>query len=169
MRGLDYYAHTAFEFVTEALGAQGAVIAGGRYDGLIETMGGPATPGIGWAGGIERLALLTGEAPQPPRPIAVVPVEPAEEAAALKVADELRRAGFIVEHGYRGNLRKRLRRADKLGARVAIVLGGDELSRAAAAVRDLDDGTQNEVALAELVAYLGRFRDAGAADDGSPA
>ena len=159
VRGLDYYAHTAFEFVTEALGAQGAVIAGGRYDGLIETMGGPPTPGIGWAGGIERLAMLTDWAPEPPRPIAVVPVEPAAAHAALKVADELRRAGFVVEHGYRGNLRKRLRRADKLAARMAIVLGDDELGRGNAAVRDLDTGVQEEVALSALAAYLTPYRD----------
>ena len=169
VRGLDYYAHTAFEFVTDALGAQGAVIAGGRYDGLIETMGGPPTPGIGWAGGIERLALLTGEPPPPPRPIAVVPVEPAAHEAALTLAAELRGAGFVVEHGYRGNLRKRLRRADKLGARVAIVLGGDELGRAAAAVRDLDSGTQEEVALAALAEYLAPYRDGRAPGDGGKA
>ncbi len=169
VRGLDYYAHTAFEFVTEALGAQGAVIAGGRYDGLIETMGGPSTPGIGWAGGIERLALLTGEPPQPPRPIAVVPVEPGVEGAALKVAAQLRRAGFVVDHGFRGNLSKRLRRADKLGARVAIVLGGDELGRAAAAVRDLDTGNQEEVALAALGEYLERYRDPAAPEGGGAA
>ena len=169
VRGLDYYAHTAFEFVTEALGAQGAVIAGGRYDGLIETMGGPPTPGIGWAGGIERLALLTGDPPPPPRPIAVVPVEPAAAPAALALADELRRAGFVIEHGYRGNLSKRLRRADKLGARVAIVLGGDELGRAAAAVRDLDTGSQEEVALAALAQHLRPYRGAGTPGEGGAA
>ena len=169
VRGLDYYAHTAFEFVTEALGAQGAVIAGGRYDGLIETMGGPPTPGIGWAGGIERLALLAGEPPPPPRAIAVVPVEPAVEEAALTLAADLRRAGFVVEHGYRGNLRKRLRRANKLGARVAIVLGGDELGRAAVAVRDLDAGTQEEVALAALAEYLAPHRLASAGEEGGKA
>ena len=70
VRGLDYYCHTAFEFTTDSLGAQGAVIAGGRYDGLVGQMGGPETPGIGWAGGIERLSMLAGEPPPPPRPIA---------------------------------------------------------------------------------------------------
>ena len=74
VRGLDYYTHTAFEFTTSALGAQGAVIAGGRYDGLVVAMGGPPTPGIGWAGGIERLAMLLDEVPPAPRPIALVPV-----------------------------------------------------------------------------------------------
>ena len=74
VRGLDYYTHTAFEFTTTALGAQGAVLAGGRYDGLVATMGGPDTPGIGWAAGVERLAMLLAAAPAAPRPIAVVPI-----------------------------------------------------------------------------------------------
>src|SRR5690242_10979007 len=74
VRGLDYYTHTAFEFVTPHLGAQGTVIGGGRYDGLVEMMGGPAMPGVGWAAGIERLAMLIDEPPGPPRPIAVVPI-----------------------------------------------------------------------------------------------
>ena len=73
VRGLDYYTHTAFEFVTADLGAQGTVMGGGRYDGLVEMMGGPALSGIGWAAGIERLAMLIAEPPPPPRPIAVVP------------------------------------------------------------------------------------------------
>jgi histidyl-tRNA synthetase len=91
VRGLDYYTHTAFEFVTGALGAQGAVIAGGRYDGLIEMLGGPPTPGIGWAGGIERLAMLADGAPAPERPIAFVPMGEAAERLALKICHGLRR------------------------------------------------------------------------------
>ena len=74
VRGLDYYTHTAFEFVTTELGAQGAVLAGGRYDGLSQSMGGPATPATGWAGGVERLAMLLAEPPKAPRPIAVIPI-----------------------------------------------------------------------------------------------
>ena len=81
VRGLDYYTHTAFEFVTTDLGAQGTVIGGGRYDGLVELMGGPAMPGVGWAAGIERLAMLIDEPPAPPRPIALVPIGEAAEAA----------------------------------------------------------------------------------------
>jgi histidyl-tRNA synthetase len=80
VRGLDYYCHTAFEFTTDRLGAQSAVMAGGRYDGLIETMGGPATPGVGWASGVERLAMLLAEDIPAPRPIAVVPVGEAAQA-----------------------------------------------------------------------------------------
>ena len=75
VRGLDYYGHTAFEFTTTELGAQDAVLAGGRYDGLIETMGGPSTPGVGWAAGIERLSMLCGAAPEARRPVALIPIE----------------------------------------------------------------------------------------------
>jgi len=158
VRGLDYYTHTAFEFVTDALGAQGAVIAGGRYDRLIETMGGPPTPGIGWAGGIERLAMLADTAPPAPRPIAVVPVSADEEASASKLAHDLRHAGFTIELGYRGNLSRRLKRANKRKARVALLIGGDELARAMVTLRDLDSGDQSEVALAALPEHLALYR-----------
>src|SRR5205807_7454348 len=89
VRGLDYYTHTAFEFVTTDLGAQGTVMGGGRYDGLVEMMGGPALPGVGWAAGIERLAMLITEPPGPARPIAVVPIGEAAEQAALTLAEVL--------------------------------------------------------------------------------
>jgi histidyl-tRNA synthetase len=158
VRGLDYYCHSAFEFTTADLGAQGTVMGGGRYDGLIETMGGPPTPGIGWAAGIERLAMLIAEPPAPPRPLAVVPLGAEAEARALVLAHSLRRAGFVVELGYGGNMKKRLQRANKAGARAAVILGEDELKRGAAAVRDLDSGEQIEVALDRLEAHLARFR-----------
>jgi histidyl-tRNA synthetase len=158
VRGLDYYCHTAFEFTTDALGAQGTVMGGGRYDGLIEIMGGPPTPAIGWAAGIERLAMLIAEPPAPPRPIAVVPLGEAAERAAQRLAHRLRRAGFVVELGYSGNAKRRLQRANRLNARAAVILGEDELARSAAAVRDLDSGEQVEVALDALEAHLARFR-----------
>ncbi len=157
VRGLDYYCHTAFEFTTAALGAQGTVLAGGRYDGLIAAMGGRETPGVGWAAGVERLAMLVTGAPEPPRPIAVIPMEEAD-SLALKLAEDLRRAGFAVELGYGGNLGKRLKRADKLKARAAVILGPDELSRHAVTLRDLDSGDQAEVPLAALKDRLDRFR-----------
>ena len=157
VRGLDYYCHTAFEFTTEALGAQGAVIAGGRYDGLIGMMGGPRTPGIGWAGGIERLSMLSGEPEPPPRPIALVPIGAAAEAAALELAQNLRGAGFVVELGYRGNLKRRMARADRLKARAAVILGEDELVGGTATLRDLDSGEQTAVPLSALADHLTRF------------
>ncbi|HET7594356.1 MAG TPA: histidine--tRNA ligase [Stellaceae bacterium] len=158
VRGLDYYCHTAFEFVTTDLGAQGTVLGGGRYDGLMSVMGGPETPGVGWAAGIERLALLIDEPVPPPRPIAMIPVGEKGEAAALKLAHELRGAGYVVDLGYSGNVGRRMKRANKIGARVAVILGEDELARAVATLRDLDSGEQNEVPLAALKDRLAPFR-----------
>jgi histidyl-tRNA synthetase len=158
VRGLDYYTHTAFEFTTTALGAQGAVIAGGRYDGLIETLGGPPTPGIGWAGGIERLAMLIDGAPAPERPIALAPLGAEAEAAAWRLARELRRAGFTVDLGFSGNLKRRLARANKVNARAAVILGESELARGAVQVKDLESGEQSEAPLSGLSEALRRFQ-----------
>ncbi|MGD9538381.1 MAG: histidine--tRNA ligase [Alphaproteobacteria bacterium] len=154
VRGLDYYCHSAFEFTTAALGAQGTVLAGGRYDGLIETMGGPPTPGVGWAAGIERLAMLVAEPPPPPRPVALVPVGPAGEAAALELANQLRRHGVTVELGYRGNMSKRMKHANKVKARYALLIGDDELAKGVVTLRDLDSGAQETVARAALAERL---------------
>ena len=158
VRGLDYYCHTAFEFVTTELGAQGTVMGGGRYDGLVEIMGGPATPGIGWAAGIERIAMMLAETPPARRPLAVVPVGHGAERPAGELAERLRRAGYAVELGYGGNLGKRLKRADKLGAAAAVILGEDELAQGVASLRDLDSGEQTTVPLADLEERLIRFR-----------
>jgi histidyl-tRNA synthetase len=157
VRGLDYYTHTAFEFTTRELGAQGAVLAGGRYDGLIETIGGPSTPGIGWAAGVERLSMLLEQAPAAPRPVAVVPVGDGVETVALTLTQRLRRAGFTIDLGFGGNLRKRMKRADRLNARVAVILGEDELAQNSATVRDLDTGEQELVSLEVLSDRLARF------------
>jgi histidyl-tRNA synthetase len=158
VRGLDYYSHTAFEFTTEHLGAQGAVMAGGRYDGLIGMMGGPSTPGVGWAAGIERLTMLCGEPPVARRPVAVIPVGEMARIPALKLSEDLRRAGYRVDLGHGGNLSKRMKRANKINAAVALILGEDELSGGVATVRDLDSGEQEEAALASLVDRLARYR-----------
>ena len=158
VRGLDYYTHTAFEFVTTELGSQGAVLAGGRYDGLMGVMGGPETPGVGWAAGIERLALMIAEPAGRPRPVALIPIGEAGEKRALVLAQELRRAGFAVDLGYSGNLKKHMQRANKANACAAVILGEDELKRGVAAVRDLDAGTQSEVPLAALKDRLAAFR-----------
>jgi histidyl-tRNA synthetase len=154
VRGLDYYTHTAFEFTTDKLGAQGAVIAGGRYDGLVAAMGGPDTPGIGWAAGVERLAMLLDEAPALPRPVAVVPIGAGVELAALQLAEELRRSGHEVEFGFRGKLGQRLKRAAQHHARFAVLLGEDELAADQVVLRDLDRGEQETVARTTLPARL---------------
>src|SRR5690606_18093483 len=150
VRGLDYYAHTAFEFRTDRLGAQGAVLAGGRYDGLIRQMGGPELAGVGWAAGIERLAMLLGRAPEAKRPVAIVPIGPEAEQVALSLSAELRHDGMVVELGYRGNVSKRMKDANRQRARAAVLIGEDELKRSAATVRDLDTGEQAEVPLEAL-------------------
>ena len=157
VRGLDYYTHTAFEFITADLGAQGTVMGGGRYDGLVEMMGGPAMPGVGWAAGIERLAMLIAEPPPPPRPIAVVPIGDAGERVALEVAEKLRSAGYSIDLGYSGNLARRMRRADRLHARAAILIGDDEIARNTATLRDLDSGDQYEFPLADLPSQIASF------------
>jgi len=158
VRGLDYYCHTAFEFTTEGLGAQGTVLAGGRYDGLVSQMGGTATPGVGWAAGIERLALLGNHQIDKPRPVAVIPVTPEMEQNALVLATDLRKNGFTIELAYRGNLSRRMKRANRLNARAAIILGPDEAAKGAATLRDLDNGTQAEVPLNALADLLAPFR-----------
>jgi histidyl-tRNA synthetase len=119
VRGFDYYRHTAFEFVTTALGAQGTVIGGGRYDGLIGAMGGPETPAVGWAGGIERLAMLV-TAPDVSGPIAIVPNAPENDDVARELAVKLRLAGHAVEIAYRGNAKRRVELARKAQARAVI-------------------------------------------------
>jgi histidyl-tRNA synthetase len=150
VRGLDYYRHTAFEFVTEDLGAQSQVIGGGRYDGLIETMGGPHTPAVGFASGIERLAMLIA-APAPPGiDAALVPLGPRAEEAAIRIAAELRRAGIACDMAFRGNMKKRMQKAGASGARFAIIIGDDELARGQAGVKDLASGEQREVPLERL-------------------
>jgi histidyl-tRNA synthetase len=154
VRGLDYYTHTVFEFVTTGLGAQGTVLAGGRYDGLVELMGGPSMPGVGWAAGIDRLAMLIAEPPAEPRPVALVPIGEEAETFALRLVEDLRDLGLVVDLGYTGNLARRMRRADRIGARAAVLLGEDELAKGVATVRDLDSGEQSEVALGDLPTRL---------------
>jgi histidyl-tRNA synthetase len=154
VRGLDYYTHTAFEFTTTHLGAQSAVLAGGRYDGLIEQLGGQPTPGIGWAAGIERLVMLCNEPTPAPRPVAIVPVGATAESKAVGIARALRRAGIAVELDYKGNVKRRMQRANKAGARAALILGDAELERGVAALKTFDSGEQHDVALDRLVEAL---------------
>ncbi len=154
VRGLDYYCHTCFEIISNDLGAQGTVMGGGRYDGLIGIMGGPETPGVGWASGVERCMMLLKQDPPARRPIALIPVGAAAERECLVLADQLRRRGLYAELGYSGNLGKRMKRANKLNARVAVILGDDELAKKVATLRDLDSGEQREVAMEALAQQL---------------
>ena len=154
VRGLDYYSHTAFEFVTTRLGAQGTVMGGGRYDGLVEEMGGPHTPCIGWAAGVERLAMLMQSPPPAPSSVVVIPIGDAAEGPAIDITQALRAAGIRAEIGFRGNVKRRMERANKQGARAAILLGETELAAGVAQVKNLLTGEQSAVAIAELASHL---------------
>ena len=158
VRGLDYYSHTAFEFVTSKLGAQGTVLAGGRYEGLVEQMGGPAIPAIGWAGGIERLAMLLDSAPELPAGITLVPMGDPAVLKAASIARTLRSAGLRAEIETRGNLKKRMERVVKSGASHAIVLGDEEIAKDVVQLRDLSTREQQEVPVTDLVRLLSAGR-----------
>ena len=154
VRGLDYYCHTAFEFTTQALGAQGTVLAGGRYDGLVQQMGGPATPGTGWAAGVERLMELV-VAPAPaPRPVVVIALGAEQQLPVMTLAKRLRVPGQVVLFAFGGNLGKQMKWTNRVNARRAVIIGSEELARHVATVRDMDTGTQEEVSLAYLDEHL---------------
>ena len=157
VRGLDYYCHTAFEFTTTSLGSQGTVLAGGRYDNLIAMMGGNSTPGIGWAAGVERLAMLADSSLDKRRAIIVIGIGAAGEKHAIKLAKDLRQAEFKIELNYRGGLKRGLRRANKIGAVAAVFLGDEELSRQSVTLRNLDDGSQTQVQFSELKDCLQKY------------
>lgn len=153
VRGLDYYSHCVFEFTTSALGAQNTVLAGGRYDGLIEAMGGPALTGVGWASGIERLSLIAQQVPQRKRPIVFCPLGVDCEAELLKIAHSLDIAAPI-EFTYSGNLGKRMKKANKNNARAAVILGSSELSEQKLVVKDFETGEQETIDWNQLEAHL---------------
>jgi histidyl-tRNA synthetase len=157
VRGLDYYTKTTFEMVTGSLGSQNAVAAGGRYDGLIKDLGGPALPGIGFAIGLERLALMLGEQSiEPPRPeLFIATLGEAATDAGFTMLTGLQRRGILTEMEYSGkSLKAQLRRADKLLARRVLILGEDELKRGVAQLRYMDESRQQEISLDELETRL---------------
>lgn len=158
VRGMDYYTHTAFEFITETLGSQGAVIAGGRYDGLIKQLGGPPTAGIGWAGGIERLAMMISEPNPKPQPIVMMPMGEAAEFKCITLSQELRSAGLTITSDRSGNLKKRMNRANNADASHVLILGDDELAKGVITMKDLSSGFQLEIAMdnvSQLAQMLG--------------
>ncbi len=154
VRGLDYYSHTVFELVTDKLGAQGTVLAGGRYDGLVAQMGGGDVAGIGWACGVERLAMLLDKPIENERPVAIIPVGEDVNDAALEIAQKLRLSGLKVEQGYSGNMKKRMIKANKINARLAVIVGSDELAKGEVVVKNLDNGEQKNVSLKNLAEEL---------------
>jgi histidyl-tRNA synthetase len=149
VRGLDYYTRTIFSFVCDALGAQSEIGGGGRYDGLIEQLGGPATPAVGWAAGIERILLALDEQPEAPvRDAFVAVADPSQRQRAMALAVELRHAGLAAELDLAGRgLKGQLKHADRIGARLVLILEAD----GGAQLRDMRSGEQRPVDTANLV------------------
>ncbi len=161
VRGLDYYNRTVFEWITESLGSQGTVCGGGRYDGLVEQLGGKPTPAVGFAMGLERLVLImeTLGNTDVRRSVDVYMVTAGEGTmmAGMKLAEQLREQvpGLrVMTHFGGGNFKKQFKRADKVGAAIALVLGEDEVAAQTVVVKDLAGGEQNTVAQAEVAKLL---------------
>ncbi|MDI9409371.1 MAG: histidine--tRNA ligase [Candidatus Pacebacteria bacterium] len=162
VRGLDYYCHTVFEFVTDELGAQGTVLAGGRYDGLVAALGGAAVAGIGWAAGIERLVeLMVGDSLPAVTPPAVMVVGIGANQApfavanqALILANRLRAIGIATELDYSGNPKKALQRANRIGSGFALMIGSTEVETSTVQLKNLTNGEQITLPLERLLATM---------------
>ncbi|MCA1993151.1 MAG: histidine--tRNA ligase [Coleofasciculus sp. S288] len=162
VRGLDYYTHTAFEVISDDLGAQATVCGGGRYDGLVEDLSGPKTPAVGWAIGLERLIILLQQLQASPRQVLdfyVVSKGDAAEAQALKLAQQLRHAGFAVELDLSGSaFGKQFKRADRSGAIACLVLGDAEAENQTVNLKWLKSGEQHAIAQADLLEKTDELR-----------
>ncbi|BES85714.1 histidine--tRNA ligase [Pectobacterium araliae] len=167
VRGLDYYNRTVFEWVTTSLGAQGTVCAGGRYDGMVEQLGGHATPAVGFAMGLERLVLLVQSVnpdfkPQPSVDAYLISSGAGTQVAAMQLAEKLRDAlpqlKLMTNYGG-GNFKKQFARADKWGARVALVLGENEVAAGQVVVKNLNNGEQDTLAQADVASRLATLLD----------
>ena len=153
VRGLDYYTRTTFELVTGLLGAQSAVAAGGRYDGLIGDLGGPSLPGIGFAMGVERVALLLAGRDFGKRPdLFIASIGEPAAGEAFRIMNFLQRQGVSVEIDYEGkSLKSQMRRADKFNSRFTLIVGEEELAKGRVILKDMDRGEQEETELLDAV------------------
>ncbi len=163
VRGFDYYTRTVFEFTSTALGSQNAICGGGRYDGLVRSMGGPATPGVGLAMGMERLLMLVATAGSsalddtPPLDVAFVAIEAQDVRAIVPVMHALRTRGIAADMDYtRRKLEKQIRAAGERGARFAVIVGGDERAAGEATIQDLNTRERERVALADVAEAVAR-------------
>ena len=158
VRGLDYYCLTVFEVTSESLGAQNAVCGGGRYDGLVEELGGPPTPGIGFAVGVERLLQLAGEkapAPKEEAQVYIVALGDAAQTQVFELATELRAQGIRTERSFGGgSMKSQMKRADRSGAAFVLLLGDDEAAKGVVSVRHMNESRQTEVRREEVSSYI---------------
>jgi histidyl-tRNA synthetase len=154
VRGLDYYTSTVFEFTMSHEGAQNTVLAGGRYDNLVEKMSGRKVPAIGFAAGIERLMLLAKLAPQKTRAIAVNYISENEKTYAFGIAQKLRSNGLATEFVFDGNFKKQMKRASQNNSRFVVIIGEDEMKNGEVSVKDFDNSTEQKVKQELLIHYL---------------
>lgn len=166
VRGLDYYTKTAFEFVSSSLGAQDALGGGGRYDSLVEELGGKPTPAVGFAAGIERLLIVLEKSgfafPADAPSCYGIGLDEASRERVFRVVQALRADGCPAEMDYLGrSFKAQMREANKLGARYAIIVGGDELGRGGAIVKEMETGTQDFIEFQNLLSYFKKMRDEG--------
>ncbi|MES0371086.1 MAG: histidine--tRNA ligase [Mariprofundaceae bacterium] len=154
VRGLDYYNRTAFEIITDQLGAQGTVIAGGRYDGLVEDLGGPATPAIGFAMGVERLAMLLPDEERAGVDVAVVALGDSVKGYSLNLASDLRSRGLATIHCGGGSAKRQFKAADREGASFVIVVGEDEMNQGVVTLKQMSTGEQNNLTLDAAVELI---------------
>ncbi len=157
VRGLDYYTHTVFEFTCDRLGAQSTLLAGGRYDGLIELMGGQPTAGIGWAAGMERLLIaMELDIPAAARPVALIPLGDEAEKFALPLAHQLRQQGVFITQEVSGNMGKRFKKATKNNAEHAIIFGEVELKTKQVQLKNLDSGEAQNLTVEDCISQLAK-------------
>jgi len=154
VRGLDYYTSTVFEFVMSHEGAQNTVLAGGRYDGLVEKMSGKKVPAFGFAAGIERLMLLAKLDLQKSRPVAVNYISENEKIYAFEIVQKLRFAGFVTEFIFDGNFKKQMKRASQNNSRFVIIIGENEIKNGEVMVKDFDNSKEQKVKIELLIHYL---------------
>ncbi len=165
VRGFDYYRHTAFEFIPDAgsaaaekMGSQSTLLGGGRFDGLIEALDGQPTPAVGWAAGIERLGMLLEDMPSDSVELAVIPMGDDATARALSVANELRQSKFSTEMFGRGKIKKRMAKANQVGAKAAIIIGEDEIASGKVQFKDLKTGEQNSLDVNQVIEKMWDLR-----------
>lgn len=162
VRGLDYYTNTAFEIQYPPLGAQSAVCGGGRYDGLVEEIGGPSTPGIGFAIGLERLLLALEmqnliPAPKSQKRVYIAALGEDAVAEGFKIQEELRSLGVLTDMDLQGrSLKGQMKQAGKLDSQFTVIIGSNELEKGAAAVKNMADGTQEDIPFAEVAGYISK-------------
>tara|TARA_B100001996_G_C18555195_1_gene552454 strand:- start:74 stop:982 length:909 start_codon:yes stop_codon:yes gene_type:complete len=154
VRGLDYYCHTVFEFKTLDLGSQDTLIGGGRYDGLTKLLGGPDIPGVGWAGGIERLIMLMDDIKPLQKTIHLIIINESFKEYGLKVANQLRQKNINIHFDYKYNLKKSLSNANQLGARYAIIIGEEEVKKNLCTLKDLNKNVQEKKTIDNIIKDL---------------